>query len=71
MHSYLKSIGFGSLKTEEELENILDEVFRKYTDRQAVKALRNGNFRMLIKFLNIFNLLINIRQQNILKFSGR
>ena len=42
MHSYLKSIGFGSLKTEEELENILDEVFRKYTDRQAVKE-ENGN----------------------------
>ena len=42
MHSYLKSIGFGGLKTEEELETILDEVFRKYTDRQAVKE-ENGN----------------------------
>ena len=42
VHSYLKSIGFGGLKTEEELETILDEVFRKYTDRQAVKE-ENGN----------------------------
>ena len=37
MHTYLKSIGFGSLKTEQELEDVLNLVFRKYTDRQAVR----------------------------------
>ena len=42
MHSYLRSIGFGNLKTEQELEEILDQVFRKYTERRAVKEA-NGN----------------------------
>lgn len=42
MHSYLRSIGFSGLKTEQELEEILDQVFRKYTERQAVKE-ENGN----------------------------
>lgn len=42
MHSYLRSIGFSNLKTERELEEILDQVFRKYTERQAVKEA-NGN----------------------------
>ena len=41
MHTYLKSIGFGSLKTEQELEDVLDLVFHKYTDRQAVRE-ENG-----------------------------
>lgn len=42
MHSFLKSIGFSDLHTEQELENVLDEVFRRYTERQAVKE-DNGN----------------------------
>ena len=42
MHSYLKSIGFSDLKTEKELEKVLDQVFRKYTERMAVKE-ENGN----------------------------
>ena len=42
MHSYLKSIGFSSLKTEEELEKVLEYVFRKCKDCQGVKE-ENGN----------------------------
>ena len=42
MHTYLRSIGFSSLKTEQELEDVLDMVFRKYTDRQAARE-DNGN----------------------------
>lgn len=42
MHSFLRSIGFSSLKAEQEIEDVLDEVFRKYTERIAVKE-DNGN----------------------------
>lgn len=42
MHSFLRTIGFSSLQTEQELEHVLDEVFHKYTERQAVKE-DNGN----------------------------
>lgn len=42
MHSFLKSIGFSNIKTEREVEEILDDVFRRYTERQVVKE-ENGN----------------------------
>lgn len=42
MHSYMRAIGFSDLKTEEELEQVLDNVFRNCSERQAVKQ-ENGN----------------------------
>ena len=45
MHTYLKSIGFGSLKTEQELEDVLNLVFRKYTDRQSLILANGTSFR--------------------------
>lgn len=44
MHTYLRSIGFSGLKTEQELEDVLDMVFRKYTDRQAVREENGTTF---------------------------
>lgn len=43
MHSYLKAIGFGNLKKEGEVESLLEEVYREYSHRNAVK-LPNGAF---------------------------
>jgi len=42
MHSYLRSIGFSEIKTEQELETVLEQVFRKHSEMQAVK-LESGN----------------------------
>lgn len=37
MHSYLKAIGFGKMKTESEVEKLLDKVYKDYTHRNVVK----------------------------------
>lgn len=43
MHSYLKAIGFGNIKKEGEVEALLEEVYREYSHRNAVK-LPSGAF---------------------------
>lgn len=42
MHLYFGSIGFSKIKTEAELESLLEEVFRDYQKRETAK-LENGN----------------------------
>ena len=42
VNSFMRAIGFSKIRTEQEIEDILDEVFRKYTERRVVKE-ENGN----------------------------
>ncbi len=44
MHSYLRSIGFGKIKRESELEEILEDVYRNYEHRNVVKKEEEGAF---------------------------
>jgi hypothetical protein len=37
MHSYLRAIGFSKLKKETEIEELLEDVFRNYENKNAVK----------------------------------
>lgn len=50
MHSYLRSIGFGdSISSEHDMELLLEEVFRSYEHREAVKEEGNRAFLELTK----------------------
>ena len=50
MHSYLRSIGFGdSISSEHDVELLLEEVFRSYEHREAVKEEGNRAFLELTK----------------------
>ena len=44
MHSYLRAIGFSSLKKESEVNQLLQETFRDYTERNAVRLDKQGAF---------------------------
>ena len=44
MHSYLRSIGFGKIRKESELEEILEDVYRNYEHRNMVKKEEEGVF---------------------------
>lgn len=37
MHSYLRAIGFGNIKKESEAERLLEEVYKSFDHREAVK----------------------------------
>lgn len=50
MHSYLKSIGFGSIVKESEIDEILKEVYQKYDYRNAVKKEEGAFVEMYRKF---------------------
>lgn len=50
MHSYLKSIGFGSIVRESEIDEILKEVYQKYNHRNAVKKEEGAFVEMYRKF---------------------
>ena len=44
MHSYLRAIGFSSLKKESEVNQLLQETFRDYTERNAVRLDKQSAF---------------------------
>lgn len=44
MHSYLRAIGFGGLKKEAEVNRLLQETFRDYTERNAVRLDKQSAF---------------------------
>lgn len=50
MHSYLKAIGFGKLKKESEVEALLEEVYRTYSHRDAVKTSDGAFLEMRKEF---------------------
>lgn len=50
MHSYLKSIGFGNLVKESEMDEILKEVYQNYDHRNAVKRPEGAFVEMYRKF---------------------
>lgn len=41
MHSYLRAIGFSNLTKESEVENLLDEVYRSFDERNVAKGERS------------------------------
>ena len=44
MHSYLRAIGFGNLKNESEVNELLKKVFHDYTEKNCVKLDKNSAF---------------------------
>ncbi|MDO5424292.1 MAG: DUF3881 family protein [Eubacteriales bacterium] len=44
MHSYLRAIGFGNLKKESEVDKLMKEVFRDYTEKNSVKKDKTSAF---------------------------
>ena len=44
MHSYLRAIGFSSLKKESDVNQLLQETFRDYTERNAVRLDKQSAF---------------------------
>lgn len=50
MHSYLKSVGFGSIAKESEVDEILKEVYQRYDYRNAVKKEEGAFVEMYRKF---------------------
>ena len=46
MHAYLKSVGFGSIVKESEIDEILKDVYQNYDRRNAVKRAEGAFMEM-------------------------
>ena len=53
MHSYLRAIGFGNLKNESEVNELLKKVFHDYTEKNCVKLDKNSAFIEYSKELGV------------------